>query len=56
VGLPLFALIAPEPGHTHRRPQFPGLCLLRPGNGEGARARPRSRRQNATRQKIRSGA
>ena len=23
------ALIAPQPRHAHRRPQFPGLCLLR---------------------------
>jgi hypothetical protein len=28
VGLLSFALIAPQPCHTHRRAQFPRFCLL----------------------------
>ena len=27
-GLLPLVLIAPEPRHAHRRPEFPGLCLL----------------------------
>ena len=34
VSLPSFALIAPKPGHAHRRAQFPGLCLLLTRNTE----------------------
>ena len=30
------ALIAPEPRHAHSSAQFPGLCLLRACNSEGA--------------------
>src|SRR5271166_7057805 len=35
-GLTTLALIAPQPGEARRRAQFPGLCLLRAGNGDGS--------------------
>ena len=35
-GLLPFAVVAPQPGQARRRAQFPGLCLLRAGDGDGS--------------------